>query len=171
MYQPIHFFGQQIVDGTSHACWHIGGRCESTWHFTTRQCHHALNRAWLVLIVAMVCINSDMNDRACICLCLILLVSCTHYIILNFVFLLMSDIDRCHACRLTNIGNNSISLDDVTFDYWFNGPAEGDQQFSTDLFRPICGESTISKRPVDQSKICTSIVREPVTACSTSCQN
>ena len=49
------------------------------------------------------------------------------------------------VCRLTNIGNDSISLDDVTFDYWFNGPAEGDQQFSTDLFKPICGESTISK--------------------------
>ncbi|KAA6418207.1 MAG: hypothetical protein FRX49_11865 [Trebouxia sp. A1-2] len=43
--------------------------------------------------------------------------------------------------RLTNIGNTSLVLDDVTLDYWFNGPA--DSSVSVDQFRPVCSDTTI----------------------------
>ena len=44
-------------------------------------------------------------------------------------------------CRLTNIGNTSLVLDDITLDYWFNGPA--DSSVSVDQFRPVCSDTTI----------------------------
>ena len=46
-------------------------------------------------------------------------------------------------CRLTNIGNTSLVLDDITLDYWFNGPA--DSSVSVDQFRPVCSDTTIGK--------------------------
>ena len=45
-------------------------------------------------------------------------------------------------CRLTNIGNTSLSLDDITFDYWFNGLEDG-SSISVDQFRPVCSDATI----------------------------
>ncbi len=44
-------------------------------------------------------------------------------------------------CRLTNIGNTSLVLDDITLNYWFNGPA--DSSVSVDQFRPVCSDTTI----------------------------
>ncbi len=46
-------------------------------------------------------------------------------------------------CRLTNIGNTSLVLDDITLDYWFNGPA--DSSVSVDQFRPVCSDTTIGE--------------------------
>ncbi|KAL0025951.1 hypothetical protein WJX77_006909 [Trebouxia sp. C0004] len=43
--------------------------------------------------------------------------------------------------RLTNIGNTSLVLDDITLDYWFNGPAGS--SVSIDQFRPVCSDTTI----------------------------
>ncbi|KAL0047042.1 hypothetical protein WJX82_004893 [Trebouxia sp. C0006] len=47
--------------------------------------------------------------------------------------------------RLTNIGNTSLVLDDITLDYWFNGPA--DSSVSVDQFRPVCSDTTIGYNP------------------------
>ncbi len=47
----------------------------------------------------------------------------------------------CVVCRLTNIGNTSLVVDDITLDYWFNGPA--DSSVSLDQFRPVCSETTL----------------------------
>ncbi len=44
-------------------------------------------------------------------------------------------------CRLTNICNTSLVLDDITLNYWFNGPA--DSSVSVDQFRPVCSDTTI----------------------------
>ena len=52
-------------------------------------------------------------------------------------------------CRLTNIGNTSLVLDDITLYYWFNGPA--DSSVSVDQFRPVCSDTTIG----DLSSCCT----------------
>ncbi len=52
-------------------------------------------------------------------------------------------------CRLTNIGNTSLVLNDITLDYWFNGPA--DSSVSVDQFRPVCSDTTIG----DLSNCCT----------------
>lgn len=50
---------------------------------------------------------------------------------------------RLLLCRLTNIGNTSLVLDDITLSYWFNGPA--DSSVSVDQFRPVCSDTTIGK--------------------------
>lgn len=44
-------------------------------------------------------------------------------------------------CRLTNIGNTTISIDDIALDYWLNGPAE--TTASVDQFRLVCSDTTL----------------------------
>lgn len=47
-------------------------------------------------------------------------------------------------CRLTNVGNTSIDINDITLDYWLNGPAE--TTASVDQFRLVCSDTTLGKR-------------------------
>ena len=49
----------------------------------------------------------------------------------------------CAGCRLTNIGNSSISIDDITLDYWLNGPAESTA--SVDQFNLVCSDTTLGE--------------------------
>ena len=46
-------------------------------------------------------------------------------------------------CRLTNIGNTSININDITLDYWLNGPAE--TTASVDQFRLVCSDTTLGR--------------------------
>ncbi len=67
-------------------------------------------------------------------------------------------------CRLTNIGNTSLVLDDITLDYWFNGPA--DSSVSVDQFRPVCSDTTIG----DLSNVlCCAVLCCAVLCCAVLC--
>ncbi len=67
-------------------------------------------------------------------------------------------------CRLTNIGNTSLVLDDITLDYWFNGPA--DSSVSVDQFRPVCSDTTIGDLSNCCAVLCCAVLCCAVLCCA-----